>query len=51
MWAQNETQQANGGLDEVSLEVFLMNGQKIILQVVPTLQTNDVLEVRCVLLY
>ncbi|XP_076039962.1 sorting nexin-17-like [Oratosquilla oratoria] len=44
--AQNETQRS-GGPEEVMLDVFLMNGQKITLKVPATLQTDDVLEKVC----
>ena len=45
VWAQNETHRPDGGPEEVTLDVYLMNGQKIPIKVPATLQTNDLLEV------
>ena len=44
VWAQNETMQT-GDIEDVSVDVYTMNGQKINFKVSPTLQTNDLLEV------
>lgn len=43
--AQNETQRAGGGQDEVPIDIYMMSGQKVTLSVPPTLQTDDLLEV------
>ncbi|XP_069980292.1 sorting nexin-17 [Penaeus vannamei] len=45
--AQNETQRAGGSQDEVLIDIYLMNGQKITLSVPATLQTDDLLEKVC----
>ncbi|KAK7068085.1 Sorting nexin-17 [Halocaridina rubra] len=45
--AQNETQRAGGGQDEVQIEIYMMSGQKVTLSVPATLQTDDLLEKVC----
>nr|XP_045616119.1 sorting nexin-17-like [Procambarus clarkii] len=45
--AQNETQRAGGGQDEVPIDIYMMSGQKVTLSVPPTLQTDDLLEKVC----
>lgn len=44
--AQNETQRVGGWQDEVPIDVYLMSGQKVTLNVPATLQTDDLLEVK-----
>lgn len=44
VWALQETQQVP--TEEVSLEVLLSNGQKVLVNVLTSDQTEDVLEVR-----
>lgn len=44
IWAHQETQQVP--TEEVSLEVLLSNGQKVLVNVLTSDQTEDVLEVR-----
>lgn len=43
--AQNETQRAGGGQDDVPIDIYMMSGQKVTLRVPATLQTDDLLEV------
>ncbi|XP_066962039.1 sorting nexin-17-like isoform X3 [Macrobrachium rosenbergii] len=45
--AQNETQRAGGGQDEVQIDIYMMSGQKVTLSIPATLQTDDLLEKLC----
>lgn len=45
VFAQNETQRAGGGQDEVPIDIYLTSGQKVTLTIPATLQTDDLLEV------
>ncbi|XP_071518793.1 sorting nexin-17-like isoform X2 [Panulirus ornatus] len=45
--AQNETQRAGGGQDDVPIDIYMMSGQKVTLNVPATLQTDDLLEKVC----
>lgn len=47
VFAQNETQRAGGGQDEVPIDIYLTSGQKVTLTIPATLQTDDLLEKVC----